>query len=264
MNPITSSDIIGLNDSDQAIPVHMSTVAGGVQVEDEDAPLIVRCRQGDVVAFGLLVARHERRIVSIVSRILMESSDIGPDASAPVDVEDIAQEVFVQAWRALPRFRGESRLATWLYRIATNRALKEWNRRRRGNGRVQGTPVPEEILRNLAAAAPTVGRSLDPEQTIQARARDLALRQAIDSLPEKQRLVILLHYFEEYSCEEIAKVLECSVGTVWSRLHYACRRLREHLQTPEGPDSVHQPSVAKNGSTHARPGHGAKTGSLVR
>jgi RNA polymerase sigma-70 factor (ECF subfamily) len=205
-----------------------SSVALRTGLSDDDAPLIRRCRVGDMDAFGLLVARHERRVMGILTRIL-GGADHATDIAGVVDIEDMAQEVFLQAWRALPSFRGDARFATWLYRIATNRALKEWHRVRRGSGRVQGTPVPEEILRHLLAGSHTESLEHDPEKMLQTQARDAALGRAIDSLPEKQRVVILLHYFEEYSCEDIARIQSCSVGTVWSRLHYACRRLRENL-----------------------------------
>ena len=206
-----------------AVPAPLRT--GAV---DEDSALIRRCRAGDMDAFGLLVARHERRVLAILTRILGGADHAG-DVGTTVDIEDMAQEVFLQAWRALSAFRGDARFATWLYRIATNRALKEWHRVRRGSGRVQGTPVPEETLRFLAAECGLESTICDPEKHIQDQARDVALGNAIDSLPEKQRVVILLHYFEEYSCEDIARIQGCSVGTVWSRLHYACRRLRESL-----------------------------------
>ena len=212
-----------------------SSVALRTGPSDEDAPLIRRCRFGDMDAFGLLVARHERRVMGILTRIL-GGADHAADIGGVVDIEDMAQEVFLQAWRALPTFRGDARFATWLYRIATNRALKEWHRVRRGSGRVQGTPVPEEILRFLLAGTHAESPEHDPEKMLQTQARDAALGRAIDSLPEKQRVVILLHYFEEYSCEDIARIQSCSVGTVWSRLHYACRRLRENLDWLVSPE----------------------------
>lgn len=203
------------------------TVKNGARVEDEDLPLVSRCRRGDTEAFGLLVARHERRVYAILSRILSSSSEQRRDAAAAVDIEDLAQEVFVQAWRALGRFRGEARFSTWLYRIATNRALKEWKRQKQHQSRIQDSSYDEES-RGVLAEIPAALTDC-PEFALELRSRDSALRGAIDSLPEKQRVVILLHYFEDYSCEEIARILECSIGTVWSRLHYGVRRLRESV-----------------------------------
>ncbi len=191
-------------------------LAGGLAA-DEDAALVRRCRQGDVEAFGALVTRHEGRVGALVGRIL------GVTAT-PEDVEDTAQEVFIQAWRALPRFRGDARFSTWLYRIATNTAIRQWHRRKK--------------QRQMSAEEDAAAQAVSPTrlaEDIQRRAEGRALRGAIDALPEKQRTVLLLHYFEEYSCEEIALLLGCSVGTVWSRLHYGCRKLREQLRWLEQP-----------------------------
>ena len=181
-----------------------------VGLDDEDAALVRRCRQGDVEAFGALVTRHEARVGALVGRILGATA-------APEDVEDTAQDVFIQAWRALSRFRGDARFSTWLYRIATNTAIRQWHRRKK-----QRQVIVEE---SPEAVAPT-----RLAEDIQRRAEGRALRAAVDALPEKQRTVLLLHYFEEYACEEIALMLDCSVGTVWSRLHYGCRKLRDQLR----------------------------------
>ena len=78
----------------------------------------------------------------------------------------------------------------------------------------------------MSAADPNPG----PADQAESRVRDSALRKAIEGLPDKQRTVVLLHYFEEYSCEEVAALTGCSVGTVWSRLHYACKKLRGTLE----------------------------------
>ena len=181
---------------------------------DEDAALVRRCRKGDRGAFGDLISRHDQRVYSLVARIL------GPAATAE-DVDDVAQDVFVQAWRALPKFRNEARFSTWLYRIATNMAIRQWHRRKKLDQTILEGDLPEAV--QAALADPALGPA---DQAVQ-RARDHGLRIAIESLPEKQRLVILLHYFQEQSCEDVAAILGCSVGTVWSRLYYACRKLRE-------------------------------------
>jgi RNA polymerase sigma-70 factor (ECF subfamily) len=183
---------------------------------DDDAFLLRRCRKGDMDAFGILVSRHESRVRSLVARIL------GPSASAD-DLDDTTQDVFVQAWRALSRFRGDSRFSTWLYRVATNIAIKQWHRRKRGANVVAEAELPESVRVSLADPSP------GPSASAERRSRDRELRTAIESLPEKQRTVILLHYYEEYTCEEMALIVGCSVGTIWSRLHYGCRKLRESL-----------------------------------
>ena len=186
-------------------------LVGGLTA-DEDAALVRRCRDGDLEAFGALVTRHEARVGALVRRILGVTAN-------PEDVEDTTQDVFIQAWRALPRFRGDARFSTWLYRIATNTAIRQWQRRKRQRQRI----VEEDGAAEAAAPSRLA-------EDIARRAEGRALRAAIDGLPEKQRTVLLLHYFEDYSCEEIALVLGCSVGTVWSRLHYGCRKLRDQLR----------------------------------
>ena len=113
----------------------------------------------------------------------------------------------------------------WLYRVATNLAIKQWHRhRKRQQGTVAEEDLPEAV--RAALADPNAG----PSEQAERRAQDRALRQAVEGLPEKQRTAILLHYFEDYSCEEMAAMTGCSVGTVWSRLHYGCRKLRETLR----------------------------------
>ncbi|MBV9848824.1 MAG: sigma-70 family RNA polymerase sigma factor [Armatimonadetes bacterium] len=189
----------------------------GVAEADEDAGLVRRCREGDVEAFGALVTRHEARVGALIGRFL------GTTAT-PEDVEDAAQDVFVQAWRALPRFRGDARFSTWLYRIATNTAIRQWHRRKRHRQMIADEDAATE------AVSPT-----RLSEDIARRAEGRALRAAVDGLPEKQRTVVLLHYFEDCSCEEIALLLGCSVGTVWSRLHYGCRKLRDQLRWLEQP-----------------------------
>lgn len=192
-------------------------MAAGLAPADEDISLVRRCREGDLEAFGLLVTRHEARVGALVGRIL------GITAT-PEDVEDTVQDVFIQAWRALPRFRGDARFSTWLHRIATNTAIRQWHRRKKQ----RQMTVEEDVAGQMAAPTRLA-------EDIERRAEGRALRAAIDGLPEKQRTVILLHYFENLSCEEIAQMLGCSVGTIWSRLHYGCRKLREQLHWLEQP-----------------------------
>lgn len=188
---------------------------------DEDAAFVSRSKAGDTLAFGQLVARHERKVRAIVSRIVYGGSSIGRDAA--LDLDDIVQDVFVQAWKAIGRFRGESRFSTWLYRIAANTALKEWKKQK---GR--GAAIRDDYQNELKNEIPAHDNA-SPQKVFACRLRENEMRGAIEALPEKQRTVILLHYYEDCSCDEIAAMLGCSIGTIWSRLHYAVKRLREHL-----------------------------------
>lgn len=179
-----------------------------------DAELARRAADGDASAFSLLVARYQRPMAALVSRMSRNGED----------VDDIVQELFLRAWRGLPRFRGESQFSTWLYRIAVNTAIKH-------KGKMKTETLHALPAEDLAGGLEQVSASedSDPYHVAQRTEREQRLRLAVQRLPEKQRVVVQLHYFEGKSCEEISEIVGCSVGTVWSRLHYACKRLRTVL-----------------------------------
>jgi RNA polymerase sigma-70 factor, ECF subfamily len=165
-----------------------------VRVDDE--VLLGAARAGDGDAFAELVRRHQGRVYRVAVRML------GSDA----DAQDAAQETFVAAWRALPRFRGDSAVATWLYRIVTNRCLNRLASRR---------PEPPVDERHPA------GEAWDPAMVVEQRARMDAISAAVASLPDEQRAALVLRDYEGLSYEEIAEVLRIGVGAVKSRIHRA-------------------------------------------
>ncbi len=183
------------------------------RAQEDDVGLVRRAKSGDLAAYGLLVERHQRSVYGIVSRMI----------AGREDVDDVVQDVFVQAYRSISRFRGDSAFSTWLHSIAVNMTIRHIRK--------------SKIRQSVSIDDPSTGfentlESSDaeaPEDAALIEERKALVRAAVDNLPEKQRTVVVLHYFEDYSCEEIAKILNCSVGTVWSRLHYACRKLRGHL-----------------------------------
>lgn len=181
--------------------------------EATDAELVVRSRGGEVSAFGELLQRHQRAVYGVVSRMVDDRDD----------VDDIVQEVLVLAYRSIDRFRGDSAFSTWLYRIAVNTTIKQMKKIK--IRRSASIDDPDTGLSDMLVASD----GNDPEEEAQRRARSQALREAIETLPEKHREVVVLHYFQNCSCDEIAKATGCSVGTVWSRLHYACKKLRGQL-----------------------------------
>ena len=184
-----------------------------VTVTDPDKELVNLCAQGDSAAFEKLVARHQRAVYGIVSRMIYNKDD----------VDDMAQDIFVLAYRSIRSFRGESSFATWLHRIAVNATLKYM---KRGKSRqTVSLDDPETALGEFLTAS----NQASPADMAGAGERNEAVRKAIEALPAKQRIVVTLHYFEEYTCEEIAEILHCSTGTVWSRLHYSCKKLRGQL-----------------------------------
>jgi RNA polymerase sigma-70 factor, ECF subfamily len=180
---------------------------------------------GRAAAFGTLVERYQRPMAALVARM----------TDNPDDVDDIVQELFVRAWKGLPRFRGDAQFSTWLYRIAVNTAIKHRSRTKNDAalslsaenlvGGLESLQAPED-------AAATQGG--DPFRAAHQKEREQMVREAVLSLPEKQRAVVVLHYFEGHSCEEISNIVGCSLGTVWSRLHYACKRLKGVLEVSEG------------------------------
>jgi RNA polymerase sigma-70 factor (ECF subfamily) len=186
-----------------------------------DSAIAARAAKGDVAAFGILVERYQRPMAALVARMTASSDD----------VDDIVQELFIRAWKGLPRFRGDAQFSTWLYRIAVNTALKHRSRHKNemalSLSTEEMTGGAESLVTPRDSPAHQGG---DPFVAVAAREQEAAVRKAVLALPVKQRVVVALHYFEGHSCEEISQILECSVGTVWSRLHYACKRLKVLLE----------------------------------
>ncbi len=186
-----------------------------------DSAVAARAANGDVAAFGILVERYQRPMAALVSRM----------TGNPADVDDICQELFIRAWKGLPRFRGDAQFSTWLYRIAVNTAIKHRSRRRNEAAVSLSTEDIQGGVDSLSGPpdAPS-HQGGDPFMAAANREHESSIRKAVQSLPEKQRVVVALHYFEGQSCEDISQIVGCSVGTVWSRLHYACKRLKVVLE----------------------------------
>lgn len=150
-------------------------------------------RSGDLDAFEALVRRHQTTVYRVAIRMLRSESD----------AQDAAQEAFVQAWRALARFRSDSSFATWLYRIVTNRCLNMIQQRR------SEQPLPDRLI---ALAG-------DPASQAETSQRLEALVKAIHDLPGEQRAAIVLREFQGLPYEEIAEVLGISASAVKGRIH---------------------------------------------
>jgi len=184
------------------------------RTHDLDRPLVERCRRGDPDAFAILMGRHYKAIYAVVAR-MADSRD---------DVEDIVQEVFIRAWDNIGAFRGECLFSTWLHRIAINYAITAVKRLKRHRGPSLDDPesgLMEELRSDDSAT---------PSALAERHERSRLVKEAILRLPEKHRTVVMMRYFGEQSCEEIARALSCPVGTVKSRLFYAYRKLGEELQ----------------------------------
>jgi len=174
-----------------------------------DADLVAAARAGDLDAFAELVRRHERRVRAVLSRLLDDARD----------VEEATQDTFVQAWRSLRRFRGDSAVFTWLYRIAVNEALQRRRRRR---------PQTQELDRRQPAAS-----SVGPVPEVEAAESRRFLLARLRALPFEYRAPLVLRDLEGLSNREVAAVLGISVPAVKSRVHRARMQLRAELEAWE-------------------------------
>jgi len=185
-------------------PTHLAALAPKARraVEElAEAELVEACRRGDRGAMEVLYHRYKRRVFGLVTRIVGAG-----------DSEEVAQEVFVRIFRGLGKFRGDSALSTWIYRLATNAALSHVTRKPR---RME----PEEALASVPAAT---DEPRDPG--LSAR-----LTEALERLPAGYRAVLVLHDLQGLSHEECAAILGCRIGTSKSQLHKARGRMREIL-----------------------------------
>jgi RNA polymerase sigma-70 factor (ECF subfamily) len=179
-------------------------------VEDD---VLVRAQAGDHLAFAQLYSQHKRRIYSLCLRM------VGNIAEA----EDLTQEAFLQLHRKIATFRGDSAFSTWLHRLAINVVLMQL--RKKGLSLIS----LDEAMEPAVEERP--GRSFgEPDLTLSGAIDRLALQKAIDDLPAGYRLIFVLHDIEGYEHNEIAAMLECSIGNSKSQLHKARLKLRTALQ----------------------------------
>lgn len=171
---------------------------------EADREAIEACRRGEREAFDRLVERYQRDVYRLCYRF----------ANNHEDANDLAQEAFIKAYRALDRFRGDSAFSTWLYRIAVNTCL---------NWKALKKPLIDELPEALADGKPGIeSRLVDDERARQLRA-------AIERLPEKQRATLILKTYHDMTHEEVASVLGASVGTVKANFFHALGNLKRIL-----------------------------------
>jgi len=189
-----------------------------INQREADALLVERVKQGDQRAFALLVAKYERRVQRLLSRLVRDTAEI----------EDVTQEAFIKAYRALPQFRGESAFYTWLYRIAINTAknyLATKSRRPVTVGEFQG-PDDGEFLE----LCDVVEDNNTPDAVLHSRQVAEVVNAAIEALPEDLKAAITLREIEGLSYEEIAQAMDCPIGTVRSRIFRAREAIAEKLR----------------------------------
>jgi RNA polymerase sigma-70 factor (ECF subfamily) len=171
-----------------------------------DGELVGACRAGRKEAFDIIVERHRRAVYHLCYRFVGNHED----------ASDLAQDTFVKAWRGLHGFKGESALATWLYRIAVNTCLN----------RVQAKSLPTEALEGDQFVDTTID---DPSAGLLRDERAQAVREAIARLPDRQRATLILRSYQGLSHREIAEVLGSSVGAVKANFFHALANLKKIL-----------------------------------
>jgi RNA polymerase sigma-70 factor, ECF subfamily len=177
----------------------------------DETTLIAAVKSGSSDAFRLLLEPYERRIYSAILRIVGD----------PVEAEDVAQDAFFKAYRNLESFQFDSGFYTWLYRIAVNAAVDTLKKKKR-----RGTTSLDEdewLRASLQAEGPA------PDDEPSGGELAVALRRAVDALPEKYRTILVLREYEGLTYEDLARVLKISKGTVESRLFRARMRLRDKM-----------------------------------
>ena len=189
---------------------------------DGDQQLVERAQKGDTRAFDLLVLKYQGRVANLVSRYVSNGAE----------VEDVTQEAFIKAYRALPKFRGDSAFYTWLYRIAANAAknhLVALGRR----------PSSDQVI-DEAEQFDLPGKLKDhesPDAVLMGMELERTVNSAIDSLPEELRAALTLREFEGLSYEEIAEILSCPIGTVRSRIFRAREAVDQRVEEQLGGES---------------------------
>lgn len=174
---------------------------------ETDRALVERVRKGDVRAFDLLVRKYRHKILGLISRYVHDWSEC----------EDVAQEAFVRAWRALPAFRGESAFYTWMYKIAVNTAKNHLV--------AQGRRPPADDMDADTAVQIDAGARLrdeaTPERELARQEIERTVAATVEALPEELRVAITLREVDGLSYEEIAERMGCPIGTVRSRIFRA-------------------------------------------
>ncbi|MEM1083065.1 MAG: sigma-70 family RNA polymerase sigma factor [Verrucomicrobiota bacterium] len=198
-----------------------SASKGGPEDGDEetDEALVARAQAGDTAAYDALVTRHRGRIFAMIRQMIKNEADAW----------DLAQESFIKAWKALPRFEAKARFTTWLYRIAHN-TVYDWVRRKRpeSGGELNDEIFGENQIDPASTTTPTSNRA--PDEALAGGELRERIEAALDQLSPQHREAVVLKDVQGLAYKEIAEVMDCSIGTVMSRLYYARQKLQTLLK----------------------------------
>jgi RNA polymerase sigma-70 factor (ECF subfamily) len=192
-------------------PVSAGPLRAEDQREGSEDTLVQRAQRGDEQAFATLYQLHNKRVYSVCLRMTRDVAE----------AEDLVQEAFMQVFRNLNSFRGDSAFPTWLHRIAVNTVLMKLRRK---------SPPLLSLDEPVSSGSPSLKRELGKQDQSLCGAIDrIALRRAIEELPRGARQIFELHEFEGYEHHEIAELLQCSIGNSKSQLHKAKKTMRGFL-----------------------------------
>ena len=183
---------------------------------EADQALVERVQRGDKKAFDVLVLKYQHKVGNLISRYIRDSSE----------VLDVTQEAFIKAYRALPKFRGESAFYTWLYRVAINTAKNHLAAQAR---RPPGDDIEADMAEQMDMGSP-LKEYATPENLALQREIAQTIQKALDQLPEDLRTAITLRELEGLTYEEIAQAMECPIGTVRSRIFRAREAIDSKLK----------------------------------
>ncbi|MFT5467261.1 MAG: RNA polymerase sigma-70 factor (ECF subfamily) [Verrucomicrobiales bacterium] len=192
--------------------------ASNPECEPSDAELVLRSQNGDTVAFDELVIRYRGKVYAMIVNMIHNDADAW----------DLAQDAFVKAWKALPRFEARSNFYTWLYRISHN-VTYDWLRKKKVRG--DGAEFNDQIQASIEPGAHTAPRPiLQPDENAEKSELRLKIEKAIAKLSPDHRTVIVLKEVDGMKYQEIADTVGVSIGTVMSRLFYARKKLQGLLK----------------------------------
>lgn len=183
---------------------------------EADQALVERVQRGDKKAFDVLVLKYQHKVGNLISRYIRDSSE----------VLDVTQEAFIKAYRALPKFRGDSAFYTWLYRVAINTAKNHLAAQAR---RPPGDDIEADVAEQMDMGSP-LKEYATPENLALQREIAHTIQKALDQLPEDLRTAITLRELEGLTYEEIAQAMDCPIGTVRSRIFRAREAIDSKLK----------------------------------
>ncbi len=202
----------------QAASLHdASATAQKSWADCEDVELVKASQGGDLVAFDELIRRYQQRVYATVYHM----------TSNHEDADDLTQESFIKAFKALKRFKGESSFYTWVYRIAVNRTINFLKQRKRKSYHMSLNDMDLQVEKHADLLMFISDKT--PRRDVRLNELQEKMNEAMQKLSENHRLTVTLHDIQGMSHEEIGKIMDCNTGTVRSRLFYARQQLQAHL-----------------------------------